>query len=208
VDWVGSRAAPRPHKGYGPGNPVSRDQRKQQRRKARRRCAEPDSQAPPTRRAFIVCMGARFRSWLIADGRLTHTLLCSVPCHPFTASPTDCSHSTAQGYTKTKLGMQAANFGSMVGEYSLPNQPMQGTVAQCAAKCTANEDCRGFTRHARASVTATAVCYLKSAVHPDETVSKGTWTTYIVRCNAGALLPLPCPWRKARAALSRRHGGV
>ena len=89
--------------------------------------------------------------------------------------------------------MQAANFGSMVGEYSLPNQPMQGTVAQCAAKCTANEDCRGFTRHARASVTATAVCYLKSAVHPDETVAKGTWTTYIVRCNAGTLLILAVP---------------
>ena len=81
------------------------------------------------------------------------------------------------------------NYGATVDAYNLPNQPMRGTVAQCAAACTAAGDCRVFSWQVGVSTTTTGDCYLKTADNPGQDL-KGKWTTYIVKCSTGTLLPL------------------
>ena len=98
-------------------------------------------------------------------------------CHPPTTSTTGCS-----------TGMQVDDYGSTGDGYSLPNQPMRGTVAQCAAACTAAGDCRVFSWQVGVRTTTTADCYLKTANDPGQQM-KGKWTTFIVTCSTGTLLP-------------------
>ena len=109
--------------------------------------------------------------------------LLHMPCVCACVCARDAARCTSHWCLGCFPGMQPSTFGVIPDEHNLPDQPLLGTLAQCAVACNDNPECVAFSWQVAANAAASDnMCYLKNTAAKEFRVEFRGWTTYVARC--------------------------